>query len=120
MATTVEKSVRTISISTRNRHLVIEKVIIYVLLIMVAGLVLLPMLWSFAASFTPNNKVFEYASPFSLRAFLPVALTLEAYTFLFEHGFARSLANSFLLGMVVVFIGGLVNALAGFAFARFD
>jgi multiple sugar transport system permease protein len=120
MAATVEKSIRTVSVSTRNRQLVIEKVIIYVLLIMVAGLVLLPMLWSFAASFTPNNKVFEYASPFSLRAFLPVDFTLEAYTFLFEHGFARSLANTFLLGMVVVFVGGLVNALAGFAFARFE
>lgn len=104
----------------RNRSLIVDQIIIYVLLILVAALIVLPMLWAFAASFSPNDKVFQYASPFSLRAFFPVDFTTEAYAFLFEHGFGRSLLNTFVLGMVVVFVGGLVNALAGFAFARFE
>ena len=108
----------------RRRHtnysVIVNQVVIYVLLIFVAALILLPMLWAFAASFTPNDKVFQYASPFSLRAFFPVDFTVEAYAYLFEHGFGLSLLNTFVLGIVVVFVGGLVNALAGFAFARFE
>jgi multiple sugar transport system permease protein len=104
----------------RNRSVVVDQVIIYALLILVAALILLPMLWAFAASFTPNDQVFQYASPFSPRAFFPVDFTFEAYAFLFDHGFGRSLLNTLVLGVVVVFVGGLVNALAGFAFARFE
>ncbi len=103
-----------------NRSVIVNQIVIYVLLIFVAALILLPMLWAFAASFSPNEKVFQYASPFSPRAFFPVDFTVEAYTFLFAHGFGQSLLNTFVLGMVVVFVGGLVNALAGFAFARFE
>jgi multiple sugar transport system permease protein/putative chitobiose transport system permease protein len=103
-----------------NRSVIVNQIVIYVLLIFVAALILLPMLWAFAASFSPNEKVFQYASPFSPRAFFPVDFTVEAYAFLFGHGFGQSLLNTFVLGMVVVFVGGLVNALAGFAFARFE
>jgi multiple sugar transport system permease protein len=78
------------------------------------------LLWAIAASFTPNEKVFRYAYPFSWRAFLPVDFTLQAYQNLFARGFSRSLINTFILGTAVVFIGGAVNAMAGFAFARFE
>jgi multiple sugar transport system permease protein len=98
----------------------IEQIIIYSLLFLVAALMVIPLLWAFAASFTPNDKVFRYAYPFSWRAFLPVDFTLEAYRNLFARGFGRSLLNSFILGATVVFVGGLINAMAGFAFARFE
>ncbi len=107
-------------IRQHNRRLIADQVVIYVLLIVVAGLIVLPMLWAIAASFTPNDEVFRFASPFSLRAFLPTDFTLDAYKFLFDHGMGRSLTNTFALGTIVVFVGGLVNALAGFAFARFE
>lgn len=97
-----------------------ERGFIYALLLGVAVLVILPMLWAIAASFTPNQRVFEYAYPFSCRAFLPVEFTLEAYQTLFARGFGQSLLNTLILGVVVVVVGGLFNALAGFAFARFD
>ncbi len=97
-----------------------ERFLIYVLLILVAALTLLPMLWAFSASFTPNARVFEYASPFSWRAFLPLDFTLEAYEALFQRGFGQTLLNTFILGAVVVIVGGFVNAMAGFAFARFQ
>jgi multiple sugar transport system permease protein len=97
-----------------------EQIVVYVLLILVAAVMVLPLLWAIAASFTPNENVFRYAYPFSWRAFLPVEFTLEAYENLFARGFGRSLINSFILGITVVVVGGIVNAMAGFAFARFD
>jgi len=103
-----------------DRQLLIERIIVYVLLILVTLIIILPMLWAIAGSFTPNNLVFKYASPFSWRAFFPSEFTLEGYDILFERGFGNSLRNSFFLGIVVVLVGSMVNALAGFAFARFQ
>jgi multiple sugar transport system permease protein/putative chitobiose transport system permease protein len=97
-----------------------ERLVVYALLILVAAAMVIPLLWAIAASFTPNEKVFQYAYPFSWRAFLPVDFTLEAYRNLFARGFGKSLLNSFILGFTVVLVGGIVNAMAGFAFARFE
>ncbi len=97
-----------------------ERLLIYVLLVLVALLALLPLMWAFAASFTPNAKVFDYAFPFSLRALFPVEFTLEAYEAIFARGFGDALKNSFWLSGVTVVLGGTINALAGFAFARFE
>ena len=98
----------------------VELIIIYSLLTLSAAFLLLPLLWAIAASFTPNEKVFEYAYPFSLRALLPFDFTLEAYSALFARGFGQSLLNTLILGFVTLFVGGIANALAGFAFARFQ
>lgn len=97
-----------------------ERLLVYALLVLVALLALLPLMWAFAASFTPNARVFEYAFPFSLRALFPVDFTLEAYEALFARGFGNALKNSFWLAGVTVVLGGTINALAGFAFARFE
>jgi ABC-type glycerol-3-phosphate transport system permease component len=107
-------------IRIHHRQALLEQIVIYILLILVAVLMIVPLLWAIAASFTPNEKVFEYAYPFSWRAFLPVEFTLEAYQNLFARGFSTALLNTFILGVIVVFVGGLINAMAGFAFARFD
>ena len=107
----------------RQRHELLrtgEHLLTYGLLFIVAIFVLLPLMWAFAASFTPNAKVFEYAFPFSLRALFPVDFTLEAYEALFARGFGNALKNSFWLSGVTVVLGGSINALAGFAFARFE
>ena len=107
----------------RQRHELLrtgEHLLTYGLLIIVAIFVLLPLMWAFAASFTPNAKVFEYAFPFSLRALFPVDFTLEAYEALFARGFGNALKNSFWLSGVTVVLGGSINALADFAFARFE
>lgn len=98
----------------------LELIVIYSLLMLSAAFLLLPLLWAIAASFTPNEKVFEYAYPFSLRALLPLNFTLDAYRALFARGFGRTLLNTLILGVVTLFVGGFTNALAGFAFARFQ
>ncbi len=77
-------------------------------------------MWAIAASFSPNEEVFKYAYPFSWRALFPSNFTLAAYENLFARDFGLSLSNTFVLGMIVVFIGGVVNSMAGFAFARFN
>ncbi|MCY4061216.1 MAG: carbohydrate ABC transporter permease [Chloroflexi bacterium] len=92
----------------------------YILLILGVIIVLVPLMWAAAASFTPNHKVFEYAYPFSWRALFPVDFTLEAYDNLLERGFGRAVGNSFFLAIATVVIGGAANALAGFAFGRFE
>ncbi len=77
-------------------------------------------MWAFAASFTPLDKTFEYAYPFSWKAFFPVDFTLEAYIAIFERGFGRAILNTLWLGITTVIIGGFICTSAGFAFARFD
>ncbi len=98
----------------------LELIVVYSLLTLSAAFLLLPLLWAVAASFTPNEKVFAYAYPFSLRALLPLDFTLDAYKALFARGFGRTLLNTLVLGLVTLFVGGFANALAGFAFARFQ
>jgi len=109
-----------ISLNVGGKRSVFETLLIYALHIIVATLFLLPLIWAIAASFTPNEQVFEYAYPFSWRAFLPNDFTFQAYSNLFERDFGLSLFNTFFLGVTVVLAGGIVNAMAGFAFARFN
>jgi multiple sugar transport system permease protein len=104
----------------KQRQILLEAIVVYGLLFIAAAITIIPLLWAVAASFTPNEKVFQYAYPFSIRAFLPVEFTLEAYQSIFDRGFGTALFNTFMLGVVVVFFGGLINAMAGFAFARFN
>lgn len=97
-----------------------RNVVIYVLLLLCLALAVVPLLWALAASFTPAEKVFLYAYPFSWRAFFPVDFTMEAYAAIFARGFGRAVANTMALGIGTVLIGGTLSAMAGFAFARFN
>jgi multiple sugar transport system permease protein len=97
----------------------VELVIIYALLCLSAVLAVVPLLWAFSSSFSPNQDVFAHAYPFSWRALVPVNFTFEAYVSLFNQGFGHALLNTLVLGLVTVALGGLIAAAAGFAFARF-
>ncbi len=98
----------------------LQPAFVYALLLLGVVLVVLPLMWAGAASFTPNHKVFEFAYPFSWRALFPVDFTLEAYENLFARGFGRAVGNTFFLAIATVILGGGANALAGFAFGRFE
>ncbi len=108
------------SLNLGGRRSAAETLVIYALHIVVAAIFILPLMWAIAASFSPNEEVFKYAYPFSWRALLPSNFTFAAYENLFARDFGLSLSNTFVLGMVVVFVGGVVNSMAGFAFARFN
>src|SRR5215207_2888663 len=111
-----------------------QRILGYSLLIGTALIAILPLLWAVAASFTPLEKVTEYAYPLSWKAFVPIDFTLDAYRSLLlgnqreglseasgivGGGFARALWNSLALSLSTVVISGGASALAGFAFARF-
>lgn len=111
---------RSTGLRTRQYRQLVGRILIYGLLVLVAILILTPLIWAISASFTPNDKVIANAYPFSFSAFLPLDFTLEAYVNLFERDFDVSLRNTIFLGFTAVFLGGAANAMAGFAFARFD
>lgn len=99
----------------------LRRLALYLLFFVTSALALVPLLWAFAASFTPLEKVFTYAYPFSWRAFFPVEFTLEAYTAIFtSESFGRAMLNTFVLGVTTVFLSGAISALAGFAFGVFN
>lgn len=102
---------------------VVKTTAIYAFLLGILALVLLPLMWAFSASFTPNEQVFEYVFPFTWRAFFPVNFTLEAYEAIFTRpggGFGRPIFVTLVLAFATVFLAGVISALAGFAFARFE
>ena len=108
-----------VSLNLDHRRSAFETLLIYALHFIVAGICVLPLMWAIAASFSPNELVFKYAYPFSWRALFPNEFTFDAYQNLFDRNFGLSLSNTFFLGAIVVAVGGIVNAMAGFAFARF-
>lgn len=108
----------------KNSRLILGKSVFniakYGLLIVITILVFVPLLWAFAASFSPLEKTFEYAYPFSWKAFVPVDFTIEAYVSIFERGFGHAILNTLVLGILTVIVGGFICTSAGFAFARFN
>jgi ABC-type glycerol-3-phosphate transport system permease component len=100
--------------------MVVNRTVVYLILVLLAVITLLPLLWAIAASFTPLDKVFEYTYPFQFRALLPNDFTWEAYQNVFEAGMGNAIKNSLILAFASVFFGGLISALAGFAFGSFD
>lgn len=99
----------------------LHKLLSYALLISVLAIVVVPLMWAVAASFTPNEQVFKYVFPFSWRALFPSDPTLEAYVNLFEQrDFGRAIVNTLALSFGSVLIGLLISAMAGFAFAKFE
>ncbi|MBA7580480.1 L-arabinose transport system permease protein AraQ [subsurface metagenome] len=98
-----------------------KKLLSYIALVLIALFVLTPLIWAFSASITENSKVFEYAYPFTLRAFFPAEPTLDYYKYLFfEQNFLLALKNTTILSLSTVFFSILISAMAGFAFARFN
>lgn len=94
---------------------------VYSLLGLIMAVIVAPLLWAIASSFTPNDQIYRHVFPFSLKVFFPQAFTWSAYQTLFmEKGFGTALFNTAILTLSTVLIGGLINLLAGFAFAVFD
>lgn len=96
-------------------------VTVYLLLLAVFVLVVSPLMWAVASSFSPNDQIFKNTFPFSWKALVPQQFTLEAYKALFTlRGFGPALLNTSMLAIGTVFISGLINLMAGFAFATFQ
>ncbi len=99
---------------------VVHYAVVYALLVTIAILVLAPLEWIVASSFTTRETVWKNVLPFNWHAFLPEKFSLTGYRQIFEAGFGRTMVNTFAIGIVTVVLSVTVGALAGFAFARFD
>jgi ABC-type glycerol-3-phosphate transport system permease component len=126
MTTLADKREQTVSEARRLRRQrtvadALRAAFNYVLLLTILLIVVVPLMWAIAASFTPNEQVFRYVFPFSWRALLPSDPTLDAYSNLFRlRDFGRAIVNTLALSVGTVAIGLLVSAMAGFAFAKFE
>jgi multiple sugar transport system permease protein len=92
----------------------VNSIILYTLLIVTAGLSLLPMLWMIAASFMSAGE----ANTFPPRL-VPSDPTLEHYRTLFTRlNLGRYLLNSTIIAVTVTVVSLVINSMAGYAFAK--
>ncbi len=94
--------------------------VLYLLLVLSAIIVLAPLEWIMASSFTTRETVWANVLPFSWRALLPEEFTLAGYRGIFAEGFGRTILNTLFVGVTTTVLSLIVGATAGFAFARFQ
>jgi len=91
--------------------------LVYLALIAAALLFVAPIAFMLAGSLKPDEQVLVEAG--SLRAFWPLEASLQNYADVFRRvSFGRFMFNSLLITGTIVALGLVVNALAGYAFAR--
>jgi multiple sugar transport system permease protein len=91
-----------------------RKAVTLTLLVMAAGIFMLPFFWSLSISFQPPGDVFRW--PMRL---IPESATLQNYEQLWtEIPFARWLFNSSCVALAVTAANLFLDALAGYVFAR--
>jgi len=92
-------------------------VLVYLALIAAALLFVAPIAFMLAGSLKPDGRVLVEAG--SLRAFWPLEASLQNYADVFRRvSFGRFMFNSLFITGAIVALGLVVNALAGYAFAR--
>ncbi len=94
----------------------------YLVMSILAFLIVFPILWMFLSALRPVQEIFAYTNPLSWKTFFPVNPTLDNFKNLLfspESQWLRFIFNSLFMSTVIIFAGGLINALAAYAFARF-
>ena len=99
--------------SARQRERM-TRILLYALLILGAALALIPMVWMVSASLMPSGEASSFPPHF-----FPSKPTLEHYTDLFTRlNLGRYLLNSAFVALVVTSASLIINAMAGYAFAK--
>ena len=99
--------------SARQRERM-TRVLLYALLVLGAALALVPMVWMVSASLMPSGEASSFPPHF-----FPSRPTLEHYTDLFTRlNLGRYLLNSGFVALVVTSASLIINAMAGYAFAK--
>ena len=99
-----------------QRH-ILWNIINYILLSVTALIFITPILFMAAGSLKPEARVLSEMD--SLRALLPIDVSLHNYSDVFARiPFGRYLWNSTLINGLIVGLGLIINALAGYALAR--
>jgi multiple sugar transport system permease protein len=96
--------------------ILIERSLIYFVIVVYLFITLAPLLWVLSTSFKPNQEAISFPPKF-----LPDKPTWENYLFvLTDPKLSLSLLNSLLVSVGSTILSVTVSALAGFAFARYD
>ena len=105
--------------SRRNPAL---SVLYYTVLLLTVVVMMLPIVVSIGNSFrTQDAEIFNYTQVLSIYTFFPKTFTLNQYGRLFgDAGFGVPVVNSFVVAVLTVAFGFLVNGLAGFTFAKYN
>ncbi len=92
----------------------VARVFLYALLLLGAFMALLPMVWMVSASLMPAGEASTYPPKF-----FPSRVTFDHYTDLFTRlNLGRYLLNSAFVAFVVTLSSLIINAMAGYAFAK--
>lgn len=97
-----------------------SSLLLYGLMVLLILIVLAPLWWIIASSFTTRETVWANVLPFSWRALWPQEFTLAAYQTIFDRGYGAAIAHTLFIGLTTVVLTIAVGASAGFAFARFE
>lgn len=93
----------------------VDEIVVKVLLIAGGILVSMPFIWMIMSSFKPESEIMQLVP-----SLFPKEFTLDNYTRLFEEmNFGVYLKNTLII-VLFSFIGLLLNAMTGFAFAKYE
>jgi multiple sugar transport system permease protein len=101
-----------------RRQQLIERVLIYAVLIAVALIVLMPIIWMLSTSFKPKSQWFAREIEW-----IPRTFTWENYTKIFGNRttpIGRWFLNSLILGTITTVLILIVDSLAAYAYARLE
>jgi len=99
----------------RNVTKSVRKLLLYAIMIVIAGMALAPLGWMVSASFMPTGQSSTFPPPF-----FPKQFTLDHYVTLFTRmNLARYLFNSAFLAISITVISLVVDSMAGYAFAKY-
>lgn len=109
--TAAARSTPTVSPGQRDR---LTRLLLYSLLVLGAVMALLPMVWMVSASLMPSGEASTYPPKF-----FPSRVTFDHYMDLFTRlNLGRYLLNSAFVAIVVTLTSLVINAMAGYAFAK--
>ncbi len=108
-------SLRKLAHNTQFRRELWWRIPLHIILIIGAGLMLLPFIWMFATSFKPPTEIVAWPP-----TFIPSKPTLENYGKVFElMPFARYFLNSVVITLICMVTICLTSSLAGYIFGIF-
>lgn len=94
------------------------KMLTYIILTIFVIIVIIPMAWGVGNAFRSNEELASI-SGFNIHTFIPKKFTLRHFVTMFRNmNFARVMINTVIISLTVTFGNLLINAMAGYAFAR--
>jgi multiple sugar transport system permease protein len=101
-------------LANASRRLLVNKIVLYTLLVAGALVALVPIVWMLSASFMPTGEASRYPPHF-----FPTTVTFGHYRELFTRlNLGRYLFNSAFIALVVTSVSLGINSMAGYAFAK--